>query len=291
YALHQGGETTEYGDVKTFTTRKEGGGSSGSTPTRPTPTVPEEVKTPPAGEVGYLNIPEDLLALGSGNVILFTDPLGGTDILGLGIVEGQRMKYISRGAGNYKIIYNARPFDDIDGHWAKDDIDFSSARLLYHGVTPNLFAPESAMTRGMFVAVIGRMYGVDAGKYTDSRFTDVEQELYYAPFIQWAAEEGIVFGVSASSFEPERPVTRQEMAAIMQRFMDYLEINLTNTSDIFADDEQISDWARENVYMMRGTGIMNGRSDNKFVPHANSTRAEVAVVFKRLIEHIVNKGQ
>lgn len=300
YALAQDGEIVEYGRDKTFTTRKEGGGSSGGTSltpgsgdmsTQPRPTVPEEVKTPSAGEVGYLDIPEDLLALGSGNVILFTDSMGGTDILGLGIVEGERMKYISRGAGNYKIIYNARPFDDIADHWAKDDIDFSSARLLFHGVTPSLFAPETAMTRGMFVTVIGRMYGVDTGKYIGVRFTDVAQDLYYAPFIQWAAEEEIVFGVSENSFEPERPVTRQEMAAIMQRFMDFLGINLTDTFNTFADDEQISDWARENVYMMRGTGIMSGRSNNKFAPHADSTRAEVAVVFKRLIEHIVNNGK
>lgn len=297
YALAQGGEIVEYGSDKIFTTLRPSSGSShSSSDDRKSislePEVPsaEEEKTLPPGSIGYIDIPEDLLSLGSGNVILYTDPLKATDILGLGIVEGSKMKYISRGEGEYKIIYNARPFDDIAGHWAEDDIDFSSARLLFYGVTPNLFCPETSMTRGMFVAVIGRMYGVNPAEYTGSHFVDVPSEQYYSPFIQWAAEKDIVFGVSEDRFEPERPVTRQEMAAVMQRFMDFLGLNLTNNSATFADDEHISSWARNDVYVMRGTGILSGRTGNNFDPLADSSRAEVAVVFRRLIEYIVNNG-
>ncbi len=291
-------EVVYYGLNKTFEIKKpESGSSSGSssssksrpaTTPKPAESPVEEVKIPPKGSIGYLNIPDDLIPYGSGNVILYTDPLGEKDILGLGIVEGQRMKYISRGPGEYVIIYNAKDFQDIVGHWAKNDIDFSSARLLFYGVTPELFSPDTPMTRGMFVTVIGRMYGADPSKYTKNPFTDVAQHRYFAPFVGWAAEKGIVFGVSEDKFEPDRPVSRQEMAAIMKRFMSFLSLEFKSSTDLFVDDNKISSWAKDDVYLLRGTGILGGKGANNFDPRTDSTRAEVAVIFRRLIEYIVN---
>lgn len=134
-------QVTLYGEDRTFTTRQETG-TGGSAP----PEEPEKKdEVPPAGEIGFLDMPETDNPWG--NVILHTDPTGAQFIVGLGIVEGSRMKYISRGPTKYEIIYNAKPLDDIAGHWAEHDIDFNSARLLFNGVTPNLFKPD-ARTRG-----------------------------------------------------------------------------------------------------------------------------------------------
>lgn len=242
---------------------------------------------PPAGEIGVLGAPET--GLTSGNVVLYTDPSGEAHILGLSIVEGSVMKYVSRGPGDYEIIYNAEPFDDISGHWAKNEIDFATARLLFIGVTPSLFAPETAMTRGMFAAVLGRMYGVDASLYRGHSFDDVPDCAYYAPYVKWARENGILFGVSESSFEPERAVTRQEMAAIMHRFMKCLGLEPEKGGEKFSDADAIGSWAWEGVMSLRETGILFGKPGNLFDPHASSTRAEITAVLKRLIEYIVNK--
>jgi hypothetical protein len=272
-----------YGEDRTFTTRQDTGGS---TPSETSDDAEDEI--PPAGKIGYLDMPETDNPWG--NVILYTDADGGQFIVGLGIVEGTRMKYISRGPVQYEIIYNAKAFDDIAGHWAEHDIDFNSARLLFLGVSPTLFAPEAAMTRGMFATVIGRMYGADPAEYTGVSFDDVPQNEFYAPYIQWAAENEIVFGVSADKFEPERPVTRQEMAAIMHRFMTFLGLDLESGGAAFDDEAQIAGWARDDVDSMRGTDILNGKPNNLFDPCADSTRAEVAAVFHRLIEYIVNSA-
>lgn len=246
------------------------------------------VLIPPAGETGWLE-DASVTGLTSGNVVLYTDPSFEEHILGLSIVEGSVMKYISRGPGDYKIIYNAKSFDDISGHWAKNDIDFATARLLFIGVTPKLFSPDTAMTRGMFAAVLGRMYGVDPSLYTGHSFNDVPESVYYAPYVKWARENGILFGVSESSFEPERAVTRQEMAAMMHRFMKHLGIKPEIGGEEFSDADAIDSWARESVMSLRETGILTGKPGNLFDPDASSTRAEITTVLRKLIEYIVNQ--
>ena len=241
----------------------------------------------PAGEIGWLDASGIDLSNPYGNVVLYTDEDGEQHILGLGIILGNRMKYVSRGQGKYEIIYNAKPFEDIADHWAKNDIDFSSARLLFNGVTPRIFSPDTHMTRGMFAAVLGRMYGAAPDYYTGYSFEDVTQDMYYAPYIKWAAENGIIMGVSARLFEPERAVTRQEMAAMVYRFMKYLDLSFTNGNNKFNDDALIDSWARESIMQLKGTGIISGRTDNKFDPYGLSTRAEVASVLRMLIEYIL----
>ncbi|HWQ50270.1 MAG TPA: S-layer homology domain-containing protein, partial [Terriglobales bacterium] len=242
----------------------------------------------PSGEIGYLDAPGANLSDPYGNVVRYTDEEGNEHILGLGVLAGSRMKYVSRGPGQYEVIYNARPFDDIAGHWAKNDIDFASARLLFNGVAPRLFSPDAPMTRGMFAAVLGRMCGIDSALYAGHSFDDVPVGAYYAPYVKWAAENGIILGASETAFEPERAVTRQEMAAMVYRFMLYLGLEFDGDAGAPYDDAQrISGWALESVAALRDTGIFSGKSANLFDPGAPSTRAEVATVLRRLIEHIL----
>ena len=271
-------DTTYY--VRTYAVNKEGA-SYGAIVNFTTELIP------PAGKIGWLDAPGADLT--SGNVVLYTDMSGEEHIVGLSIVEGSAMRYISRGPGSYEFIYNAKPFDDISGHWAKNDIDFATARLLFIGITPRLFSPDTAMTRGMFAAILGRMYGVDQSLYTGYSFDDVPERAYYAPYVKWARENNILFGVSKSSFEPEKAVTRQEMAAMMHRFMKYLELEPEKGGEEFSDAYEISSWARESVMSLKKTGILNGKPGNRFDPNASSTRAEITAVLRRLIEYIVNK--
>jgi len=246
-----------------------------------------EVHVPEPGEIGWLDAAGIDLSNPWGNVVLYTDTEGVRHILGLGIIVGEKMKYVSRGPGKYEIIYNAKPFEDIIGHWAEKDIDFASARLLFNGVAPDIFSPDTPMTRGMFAAVLGRMYGDDPALYKDSSFEDVPRDAYYAPYVKWAAENKIIFGVSSTLFEPERAVTRQEMAAMMCRCMKYLGLKLTEDDSEFSDDALIAPWARGNAMQLKGTGIITGKPGNIFDPEGTSTRGETAAVLRRLIEYIL----
>ena len=238
------------------------------------------------GAVGYADIPSDLQ--NEGNVVQYTDSMGMKSIIGFGITDGTRMKYISRGPGKYEVITNSIPYEDIDGHWAYDDINFTSSRELFIGVETGLFAPEAQMTRAMFVTVLGRLYGIDPSDYIEVVFDDVVPGSYYAPYLQWAFQNGIVKGVSANLFEPDRPVTREETAVMLHRAHMVTENDTTGIIPVFMDSESISDWASDSVGFVQSAGIMEGRPGNYFNPIEAAKRSEVAAILRRFIEFVLN---
>ena len=83
-------------------------------------------------------------------------------------------------------------FTDVNNHWAKDNMLFVVSRGLLSGTSATTFSPNTGMTRGMFVTALGRLAGVDPTDYQASRFTDVKEDAYYAPYVNWAAKTGVV---------------------------------------------------------------------------------------------------
>ncbi|MCD8066845.1 MAG: S-layer homology domain-containing protein, partial [Oscillospiraceae bacterium] len=175
-------------------------------------------------------------------------------------------------------------FTDIVGHWAEEYIETVVQRGLFNGTSDTTFEPEIGLTRGMFVTVLGRLYGIDAEAEFTNAFDDVDAEAYYAPYIAWASENGIVNGVGGGAFEPDREITRQEMATVISRYFEFAEITpLDGEAVSYADDADIADWAREGVENMTKAGLFSGTDKNEFNPLGTATRAEAATVFARLI--------
>ena len=81
-------------------------------------------------------------------------------------------------------------FTDINGHWAKADIEYAVSQGLFSGTSATTFSPDTAMTRGMFVTVLGRLARADVKSYQASSFDDVQNDLYYMGFIEWANRMG-----------------------------------------------------------------------------------------------------
>ncbi|HPQ46264.1 MAG TPA: S-layer homology domain-containing protein [Clostridia bacterium] len=278
YAFYEGSAEPVYGNAIRFSTLAYPvviPGNSGNA-------VPEE------GAIGYIDIPSG--ATGNGNVVQYTDSMGRKSIVGFGITDGNRMKYISRGPGEYEIVANSRLFDDIEGHWANGDILFTSARELFLGVETGMFAPESDMTRAMFVTVIGRLHGIDPADYTEVLFDDVVEGSYYAPYVQWAYQNGIVKGVTELLFEPERPVTREEIAVMVYRASALSGTDFSGAVPSYMDNEVISDWASDGVGFVQESGIMEGRPGNYFDPAEPAKRAEVAAILRRFIDYVLNNN-
>ena len=103
---------------------------------------------------------------------------------------------------------------DISGHWAEDAIRWALEGDVFKGVSETSFQPNTPMTRGMFVTVLGRMAGVAPEDYSDTYalFQDVPANSYYAPYITWAVRYGIAKGTGDGVFSPNAPVTREQMA-------------------------------------------------------------------------------
>ena len=177
-------------------------------------------------------------------------------------------------------------FEDVpDTYWAKEDIDFVTGRGLFGGTSATTFEPKSTMTRAMFVTVLGRLAGVDAAAAAVSGFEDVQDGQWFAPYVAWAVENGIANGMTPTTFEPYRSITREEMAVMLDRYCQKAGIALDGDASVSYDDAaQISSWAKASVERMTRAGILNGKGVSTFAPKAPSTRAEAAAVLARLMK-------
>lgn len=184
----------------------------------------------------------------------------------------------------------APAFTDITGHWAADNILFVASRGLLSGTSDTTFSPNTGMTRGMFVTALGRLAGINPDSYKTGKFTDVKADAYYAPYVNWAAQTGIVEGVTAITFAPDTNINREQMAVIMANYAKKLGYDLPRTlkAVTFADNANISSWAKDAVRAMQQAGILAGKNGNKFDPKGTATRAEVATVLRRFVEIVID---
>lgn len=176
------------------------------------------------------------------------------------------------------------PFNDVkETDWYYKAIKFVSEKGLFSGMSKNEFGPKLEMTRGMFVTVLSKLDGGELDG--ELEFIDVDRNAYYAKPIAWAYKKGIVGGVGNEMFAPDKEITREELAVMMYNYMQKTGINLpTMLAEFpaFDDADEISPWAENAVRVMRATGLMNGKTGNKFDPKGKATRAEVATILMNL---------
>lgn len=109
-------------------------------------------------------------------------------------------------------------YNDTDGHRAEESIEYISGLGLFDGLTSKNFSPDKKVSRGMLATLLGRLAGADISTYKTSSFNDVDNEMYYAPYVEWAYNKGIMTGTGDGRFEPDRSITRDELAQILLRF-------------------------------------------------------------------------
>jgi len=175
-------------------------------------------------------------------------------------------------------------FKDAEKHWAKEAIEVVTKKGLFKGKSDSEFGTDDSMTRGMLITVIGRL--ADGKPSTVKNFEDVNNSQYYSDFVQWAYENKIANGTGDNKFNPEKEISREELAVIIMNYLKYANIKIgqNNQPISFSDDEQISVWAKDAVSTMQQLGIMSGNTGGSFNPKGKVTRSEVAVVIKNLIE-------
>ena len=159
-------------------------------------------------------------------------------------------------------------------HWAYSYINALAARGVINGYPDGNFHPEAQITRADFVVMLSRLSGESLPEY-DGRFKDVTADKYYAKAVTWAASAGITLGYGAGDFRPAALISRQEMAAMLYRYADYMKIALPEGTELsFSDSASIADYARGPVAAMSLAGIINGYPDGSFKPAGNASRAE-----------------
>ena len=176
-------------------------------------------------------------------------------------------------------------FDEsqLDRHWAAGSISFVREQGLMQGNAWGEFLPNFPLSRGMFVTILGRLVDVDPDLFPDSPFSDLPADHYAVPYAAWARDAGIMTGVAPETFGSEQPLTRQEMAVALARFLQYQNLQTDPEFDLSAyrDSEEIADWAVSGIAVCSGCGLLEG-SEGVFLPTAVTTRAMGAVVTARL---------
>lgn len=178
------------------------------------------------------------------------------------------------------------PFTDLTGHWAMDEVTTAWKLGLMNGVSGTRFAPDKTLSRAMAATILYRLAGSPA---SDSKlpFTDVGSGQWYSSAIAWAAGEGIVDGVKPDRFAPENNVTRQQLAAMLYRYVQTKDLGFTGdwTYDLDVTDRaDVADWAYEAVCWMHQNGILKGRANGAIDPKGTATRAEAAALYVRLAD-------
>lgn len=176
-------------------------------------------------------------------------------------------------------------FTDVaEDAWYHDYVYDLVYRGVVNGMTATTYEPEGKLTRAQFVKLLAcSLADAETLKTYEGKHPFKDSEGHWAEaYIAWAKDKGIVEGVSATEFDPEAPITREQMATIFGRYALKQGIELPkseNAAGSFPDADKISEYAREFVELMRIAGILNGYEDGTFRPQNTATRAEAAKLF------------
>lgn len=163
------------------------------------------------------------------------------------------------------------PYSDIsDDHPNIIAIEYVTKKNVFIGTDKNnpTFSPEMKLTRAQFVTIFGRMAGVDVTKYTKSSFTDVDptksSHAWFAPYVEWASEQGIVLGYGDGTFGPTDELTIEQALAFLARYARFEGRSTKSDASLdgFKDVEDISNWARADVQWAVANNIYTGSAGN-----------------------------
>lgn len=180
-------------------------------------------------------------------------------------------------------------FTDVSGSykWAANSVDFMYMNDIIKGnntKNPKLFGPGAKMTRAMLVTVLYRAAGEPTVTGITNKFTDNKQGQYYYNAVLWASNMGIVNGATATTFDPNGNVTREQIAAILYRYEG--SPNVTGSLSGYPDQAQVSSFAVTAMQWAVGTGIITGVTSGgrtTLSAKGNATRAQVAVMLHRFL--------
>lgn len=271
-------ETTTWRDGSTLTAETSPNGRVETVEKRADGTTVETVESASGGITASVSVPKSVgstrvdipVSKPTGSMVaVIVHPDGTEEIVRGSVVTETGVALRAEGDVRLKIIDNAKRFNDMADHWAKDAVEFASSRELFNGVGNDAFGPDLSMTRGMVSTVLARLAGADTAG----------GETWYAKGTVWAVENGISDGTA-----PEQPVTREQLAAMLYR---YAGSPAVSGELGFDDADSISAWARDAVRWCVDNGILNGVGGNRMTPQDLARRGQVAAMLMRFLQATV----
>jgi hypothetical protein len=190
----------------------------------------------------------------------------------------------------YSVIWSPKTFKDVENHWAKDAVNDMGSRLVIDGVGDGKFEPDRDITRAEFAVIVVKALGLMRTGTGKDAFKDVTKDDWYYDAVSIAYEYGIA-GYGSGKFGPMDKITREQAMTMIARAMKITGLKVefaTGEEDkllkSFGDAGKSADYAKNSIAACIKTGIVSGRNDNFLAPKENITRAEVAVIVRRLLQ-------
>ena len=182
-------------------------------------------------------------------------------------------------------------FTDVSHSWADDGIRYCVTHQLMSGIGNDLFGPKLTTTRAQIVQILYNLEGEPKVSGT-TPFTDLTND-WYQDAVLWAYQTGVVAGTSSTTFEPDRPVTREQIAVILMEYVTrVLKLERTWTPadlSIFPDADSVSDWAKDAMADAVGLGLISGASNGGqtlLEPQGSATREQVATILMEFCKNV-----
>lgn len=183
-------------------------------------------------------------------------------------------------------------FKDVkENDWFYEAVSYAVENGLMSGMSEDIFAPNTPLTREMLAVVLYNVEGQPEGTEANT-FTDVKGDMWYTDAILWANENGIVAGYDNGAYGVGDLITREQFATILYRYAQFKGYDTTQGGMAvreFSDYENISDYARPAMAWAVNAGIMGGMDDGTLMPQGKATRAEAATMLMNFCENMVEK--
>lgn len=185
-------------------------------------------------------------------------------------------------------------FEDIAGHWSSEYVMFVAQRGMMRGVSENIFAPDATLSRAMVATILWRLEGEPAAAQ-GGIFSDVATGQWYSEAIAWAYASGIVQGIGGGLFNPTGDITREQLAAMLYRYAQYIGIDTevpdTHDMTVFLDFAKVASWARGYMSWANYLGLITGMDAVTLNPTGTATRAQSAAILYRLITRVLQPDE
>jgi len=240
------------------------------------------------GGSANISIPYTLAAGEDENaiVVYYIDSSGSLQMMrGAYSSETKTVNFETTHFSRYAVGYNKIAFADVtDNSWYNDAVTFCAARGITFGIGNGKFGPEENLTRGQFIVMLMRSYGIEPDKNPAENFADAG-ETYYTNYLAAAKCLGISKGIGNNKFSPNSKISRQDMFTLLYRTLDVLEaLPTTKTSNTpnYSDTREISDYAMPALKFLVESGTLSG-SEGKINPGGGSTRAQMVQILYNIL--------
>ena len=168
-----------------------------------------------------------------------------------------------------------------EGSWYYDAVSYVYEHGLMTGTSGTAFAPDANLTRAMMATVLWAMEGSPVVNYAMT-YTDVSGGAWYAEAVRWATSEGVVSGVGDNRFDPDAPITREQMAVMLYAYARTQGYGVSGRADLsrYTDAAAIGSWAETALEWAVAEGLISGTSDTTLSPQGQATRAQVATILR-----------